>query len=206
MWVGQIRGRWRKQRREAIASRRRAAGVVMARNGSLISEDIEGILRELGERMEALRGSTLLVTGASGFLCSYFVDTVAALNEMGMGQPCRVIAVDNLRTGVPERLAHLEGRKDILFVRQDVIEALELEERVDWIIHGASVASPTFYRRYPLETIDVNVTGTRRMLELARNDGAQSLVYLSTSEIYGDPDPAFIPAPEDYRGDVSCTG
>ncbi len=178
----------------------------MARNGSLISEDIEGILRELGERMEALCGTTLLVTGASGFLCSYFVDTVAALNEMGMGQPCRVIAVDNLRTGVPERLAHLERRKDMLSVRQDVSEPLELEQRVQWIIHGASVASPTFYRRYPLETIDVNVTGTRRMLELARNDGAQSLVYLSTSEIYGDPDPAFIPTPEDYRGYVSCTG
>src|SRR5258708_34974977 len=44
------------------------------------------------------------------------------------------------------------------------------------------------------------------MLELARNDGAQSLVYLSTSEMYGDPDPAFIATPEDYRGYVSCPG
>src|SRR5260370_42166913 len=116
MWVGQIRGRWRKQHREAIAIRRRAAGVVMARNGSLISEDIEGILRELGERMEALCGSTLLVTGASGFLCSYFVDTVAALNEMGMGQPCRVIALGNLRTGVPGRLAECDRRNDSFVV------------------------------------------------------------------------------------------
>src|SRR5258708_15218918 len=117
-----MRGRWRKRHREAIAIRRRAAGGVMARNGSLISEDIEGILRELGERMEALCGSTLLVTGASGFLCSYFVDTVAALNEMGMGQPCRVIAVDNLRTGVPERLARLQAREERLFVGAGVIE------------------------------------------------------------------------------------
>src|SRR5258708_5975079 len=167
----------------------------MTRNESLIFEAIGSILREMGGCMGALVGPTLLVTGANGFLCSYFVDTVAALNEMGMGPPCRVIAVDNLRTGVSERLAHLEGRKDILFVRQDVIEPLELEQRVDWIIHGASVASPTFYRRYPLGTIDLNVTGTRRVLEAARKDGAQSLVYLSTSEIYGDPDPAFIPTP-----------
>jgi UDP-glucuronate decarboxylase len=178
----------------------------MARSGPLISEDIGLILQDLGDRVQVLRGSTLLITGASGFLCSYFVDTVAALNEMGLDPPCHVIAVDNLRTGVPERLAHLDGRKDITFLQHDVTLPLDLGERVDWIIHGASVASPTFYRRFPLETIDVNVTGTRRMLELARRDSIKSLLYLSTSEIYGDPDPASIPTPEDYRGFVSCTG
>ena len=156
--------------------------------------------------MQVLRGATLLVTGASGFLCSYFVDTVAALNEMGLDPPCRVIAADNFRTGVPERLVHLDGRREITLLPHDVTLPLDLDQRVDWIIHGASVASPTFYRRYPLETIDVNVTGTRRMLELARQDGIKSLLYLSTSEIYGDPAPAFIPTPEDYRGYVSCTG
>ena len=44
------------------------------------------------------------------------------------------------------------------------------------------------------------------MLELARRPEARSLVYLSTSEIYGDPDAAHIPTREDYRGFVSCTG
>lgn len=177
-----------------------------ARSTSIIAEDIEGILLELREPLQALRGATLLVTGAGGFLCSYFVETVAALNETGLQPPCRVLAVDNLRTGVSRRFAHLQGRKEFHFLRHDVSLPLDLDQRVDWIIHGASIASPTFYRRYPLETIEVNVAGTRHMLELARQKHARGMLYLSTSEIYGDPDPAFIPTPEDYRGSVSCTG
>jgi UDP-glucuronate decarboxylase len=44
------------------------------------------------------------------------------------------------------------------------------------------------------------------MLDLAQRQGARSILYMSTSEIYGDPDPAFIPTAEDYRGNVSCNG
>ena len=44
------------------------------------------------------------------------------------------------------------------------------------------------------------------MLNLARSAPAKGMLYLSTSEIYGDPDASFIPTPEDYRGYVSCTG
>jgi dTDP-glucose 4,6-dehydratase len=181
-------------------------GTVLAGGRTVIAEDIGWILRNLGDRLRALSGSTLLITGASGFLCSYFVETVAALNDTGLAPPCRVIAVDNLRTSASERLAHLQGSNDISFLWQDVTLPLALDGKVDWIIHGASVASPSFYRRWPLETIDVNVSGTRQVLELARQGGARSMLFLSTSEIYGDPDPAFIPTREDYRGNVSCTG
>jgi dTDP-glucose 4,6-dehydratase/UDP-glucuronate decarboxylase len=180
----------------------------MSRFNSVIQEDIEIILADLGEKLEALAGTTLLVTGGSGFLCSYFLDTVAALNDRGLSPRCRLIAIDNFKTGLPERIAHLSGRPDIQFIQHDVSQPLPYagEMGVDWIIHGAGIASPTFYRRYPLETIDVNVSGTRHMLELARREGVRSMLYFSTSEIYGDPDPQAIPTPEDYRGFVSCVG
>jgi dTDP-glucose 4,6-dehydratase/UDP-glucuronate decarboxylase len=173
---------------------------------SIISEDIERITKDVGGCLEALSGTTLLVTGASGFLCSYFVDVVAALNEKLLEQPCRLIAVDNSRGRFAERFPLLQGREEICFLEKDVTLPLDLDEKVDWIIHGASIASPTFYRRHPLETIDVNVTGTRHMLDSARKDRARGMLFLSTSEIYGDPDPASIPTREDYRGFVSCTG
>lgn len=172
---------------------------------SIVAEDARAILDDLGSATDQLAGTTLLVTGGSGFLCSYFVETVAELNDTGKGPRCRVVVVDNLRTGAASRLAGLAGRDDIRFVQHDVSAPLDLGEPVDWIIHGASIASPTFYRRYPLETIDANVEGTRRVLDLARR-GARSVLYLSTSEVYGDPDPAFIPTPEEYRGNVSCVG
>ncbi len=174
----------------------------------IIREDVQQIAEELGNVLAPLAGTTLLVTGGSGFLCSYLLDAIAYMNDNAWAKtkPCRLISVDNLRSGIAQRVAHLADRPEVRFVHHDVSEPLDLSERVDWIIHGAGIASPTFYRKYPLETIDVNVAGTRRMLELARHTPVRSILYISTSEIYGDPEPRFIPTPEDYRGNVSCTG
>jgi dTDP-glucose 4,6-dehydratase len=173
---------------------------------SRFASDVDGIIQGMQDTLRALSGTTLLVTGASGFLCSYFVEAVAALNDGFLNPPCVLLAVDNFRTGLPERLHELDGRNHIHFLRHDMTLPLRLDRKVDWIIHGASIASPSFYRRYPLETIDVNVTGTRQLLELVRLTPVRGLLDLSTSEIYGDPDPSNIPTPEDYRGNVSCTG
>lgn len=172
----------------------------------IIEHDAQAISQDLASTLQALSGSTLLVTGGSGFLCSYLLETVAYLNDQVFSTPCRLISIDNLRSGISERTAHLVDRPDFRFVNHDVSQPLNLGERVDYIVHGAGIASPTFYRRFPLETIDVNVSGTRHMLDLARKDNARSLLYMSTSEIYGDPDEAHIPTREDYRGNVSCTG
>jgi dTDP-glucose 4,6-dehydratase/UDP-glucuronate decarboxylase len=181
------------------------ANAVAAAN-PVILEDVRAMAEEMGSVLAPLAGTTLLVTGGSGFLCSYLLDAVAYLNDHHFARPCRLISVDNLRSGVADRVAHLVGRPEFRFVAHDISQPLDLEEPVDWIIHGAGIASPTFYRRYPLETVDVNAGGTRRMLDLARQPQVRSILYLSTSEIYGDPDPRFIPTSEDYRGFVSCTG
>ncbi len=179
--------------------------IITPRFGPRIGADVDEIIRRLGGRLEKLSGTTLLVTGASGFLCSYFVETIAGLNESGLRPRCRVLAVDNLKVGPPDRLAHLAGREDVRFIRHDVTRPLDAGA-VDWVIHGASIASPVFYRRFPLETIAANVNGTWQLLESGRRWPLRGMLYLSTSEIYGDPDPAFIPTPEEYRGQVSCTG
>ena len=176
------------------------------RTNSVIQEDVRAVAGELGSALAPLAGTTLLVTGGSGFLCSYLLEVIACLNDTVLEEACRVISVDNLRSGVADRVAHLARRPEFRLLNADVSRPFRPDRRVDWIIHGAGIASPTFYRQYPLETVDVNVTGTRQMLELARNADVRSLLYLSTSEIYGDPDPRFIPTPEDYRGYVSCTG
>jgi UDP-glucuronate decarboxylase len=172
----------------------------------IIRADIRTLAEELRETLAPLAGTTLLVTGGSGFLCSYLLEAISFLNDSVFEQPCRLISVDNLRSGTAARVAHLTDRPEFRFIPHDVSEPLDPGEPVHWIIHGAGIASPTFYRRYPLETVDVNAGGTRRMLELARRDSVRSMLYISTSEIYGDPDPQFIPTPEDYRGNVSCTG
>jgi len=177
----------------------------VSKASSVVHEDARAVVRDLGQALKPLAGSTLLVTGASGFLCSYFLDVVAAANDAGLSPRCSVIGLDNFQSSLPERLDHLRARDDVEFVQHDVRQPYRSRRQADYIVHGASIASPTFYRRFPFETIDVNVNGTRHMLDLART-GTRSLLVISTSEIYGDPDPDHIPTTEEYRGYVSCTG
>ena len=158
----------------------------LAKVTSIIKDDAYSLAGAMSKDLQQLSGTTLLITGAGGFLCSFILDVLAAANERVLDRPCHVLALDNFRSGVPERIEHLENHKDITFIEHDLRMKFVPAQKVDWIIHGASIASPPFYRKFPLETIDVNVTGTRYMLDLCK-DGARSLLYLSTSEIYGDP-------------------
>jgi dTDP-glucose 4,6-dehydratase/UDP-glucuronate decarboxylase len=171
-----------------------------------IEEDLEEILERASAGLQRLEGKTVVVAGGAGFLPSYLVDSLAYANRRQLDTPCRVISIDNLVTGVAGRLDHLRNRDDVALLNQDIVEGVSIDEEVDYIVHAASIASPTWYRQYPLETIDVNVAGTRHMLDLAREHGVEGLLYLSSSEIYGDPPPERVPTAEDYWGHVSSTG
>jgi len=170
-----------------------------------IRDDAALVAAEMETDLAAFADATVLVTGAAGFLLSHLVDVLAAWNRSA-SRPCRVLALDSFQTGVPDRVRHLDRTDGIDWIRHDVARAFTPDAPVSWILHGASIASPTFYRRHPLETIDANVGGTRQMLELARTQPLQGFLHLSSSEVYGDPAPDAVPTPETYAGHVSFTG
>jgi UDP-glucuronate decarboxylase len=181
----------------------------------LMTPVIESDVKEISERAATdlawFDGKTVLITGGAGFLLSYLVDVLARRATAREGAGPRVLVIDNFITGVPDRLKHLQGHPAVKLITGDVSKALELPEPCDVIIHGASIASPLTYRTYPLRTAEVNALGTHHLLHAARAQAERTrpvsaFVLLSTSEIYGDPDPAHIPTKETYRGFVSCTG
>lgn len=176
------------------------------RMAPIVLDDCKIIVEDTAPAFQALAGKRVLITGASGFLMSYLVDVMAAWNALGRGDPVKVVALDNLKTGRSERLEHLAADRNFEFVQHDVTVPFNHGGRVDYIVHGASIASPMVYRKFPLETIDANVGGTRNMLELACKNNVAGMLVMSSSEIYGDPDPAFIPTPEGYAGNVMCMG
>lgn len=172
----------------------------------VVGQDLEEIVDRAAPALRHLAGRTVLVAGAAGFLPSYVVDALAYANRTLLEQPCRILCLDNLATGTPQRLAHLASNPNVVVSHQDLARECTVDEPVDYVLHGASIASPTWYRRYPLETIDVNVSGTRRLLDAAVAHEVRGFLYLSSSEVYGDPPSDRIPTPEDYWGNVSCTG
>lgn len=176
----------------------------MKRN--IVKEDIRLIAQALREDRKKLEGKTLLISGGAGFIGSYILATIHELNNKYFSKPCRVISIDNFITGRKRRIVEEIKSDNFTFIEADVTKPLNTKERVDYIIHAAGLASPVYYQKYPLETIESAIYGVRNLLDLGKKKNIKSFLYFSSSEIYGDPDPNFIPTPETYRGNVSAIG
>ncbi|MFE1244719.1 UDP-glucuronic acid decarboxylase family protein [Fictibacillus sp. NPDC058756] len=142
----------------------------------------------------------IVITGVAGFLGSHLAKELLA-------QKNKVIGLDNFSTGKEQNLLSFSSNPDFTFIDIDVSMeiVMDLEELkdIDEIYHLASPASPTFYQKSPFDTIAVNTIGTKNMLDIAKRNRAK-LVYLSTSEVYGDPE--IHPQHEEYRGCVNTWG
>lgn len=180
---------------------------LMDEGHEVVTEDAAHSAAALGDVADELAGRTVLLAGGAGFLGSAMLDTLQHLNSLRNRKPIRILVADNYVTGVPARIERHAGDPNVSIINTDISRDFDVPEPFEFAIHAASIASPIIYRARPLQTVDVNVWGLRRMLELSRRQpDFQSFLFFSTSEIYGDPDPASIPTPEDYRGFVSCTG
>lgn len=175
----------------------------------VVQRDIERIYDGLTEKeRKKFQGSTILFTGGAGFLGFYFTSFFAYYREkLGIK---KIICLDNFQVGSPRWLrdfAEMGSVESYKFnIIADDIESIPDAENVDYVYHMASVASPVFYRKYPIETLDANVWGLRRLLDFYCDKPIKGLVFYSSSEIYGDPVPESIPTPETYRGNVDCQG
>ena len=138
-----------------------------------------------------------VVTGGAGFLGSHLTDRLLAEGH-------RVIAIDNLITGNMANVGHLAGNPDFHFIKHNVSNFIFLpEEKVDYVFHFASPASPIDYLELPIPTLKVGALGTHNTLGLAKDKKA-TFILASTSECYGDP--LVHPQKEDYWGNVNPIG
>lgn len=166
-------------------------------------EDIDTILERLKEPAEVFQGKTILITGAYGFLGSVFRTIFNEMNKHQFDVPCKIIAIDNLITNSIKLEDTVTDNQ--VFINHDMRNQLSLDCDLDFVIHCAGIASPFYYKKFPLETIEVATLGTKNVLEICRSHNAKAL-YFSSSEIYGDPDPNNIPTKESYKGNVACLG
>lgn len=162
----------------------------------IVEEDLESLKKHVGAVGAGLKDKTVLVTGGAGFLGSWICDAINAFDG-------RIICVDNLSSGSEKNIAHLMGRRNFQLVKADV-QTFSVDEKIDYIFHMACIASPPLYQKYPIETLDTSVLGTRNVLEIAKRADVEGVVFTSTSEVYGDT--TVIPTSEDYWGNVNPVG
>jgi UDP-glucuronate decarboxylase len=185
----------------------------MTNASSAVEADLDYIASQLQQEFVSMAGCHLLITGGAGFLGYYLVQAVLHWNEKhANGSPIRVTVYDNFMRGRPRWLSDLERNPNLTVRVHDMTKPLPADiEEFQYIIHAASIASPHYYRKFPIETMDANINGLRALLDYIRatidaGKPFHGFMFYSTSEIYGDPTPENVPTSEEYRGNVSCTG
>ncbi|MCR4691758.1 MAG: NAD-dependent epimerase/dehydratase family protein [Lachnospiraceae bacterium] len=138
---------------------------------------------------ELMKGSSVLITGATGLVGSMLLRTFAYINrEKALGM--KILPLVRNEEKAKQLFGALLDRDDICLVVRDLSEKITLQGSADFIIHCASVtASKTFVTR-PVETIDLAIRGTENMLDLAREKKSKSMVYISSMEAFGITDPS----------------
>ncbi|HEY6972787.1 MAG TPA: SDR family oxidoreductase [Nitrospiraceae bacterium] len=123
---------------------------------------------------------TYLVTGGAGFIGSHVAEVLVKRGES-------VKVLDNFFTGKRENLASIDGAFE--FIEGDVRDAAlcqEILEGVDAVVHLAALHEVVRSVECPMETHDVNVTGTLNLLLGAHQAGVKKFVFASSSAVYGE--------------------
>lgn len=148
----------------------------------VLREDLEEIIEE-NITWEKLKGKTVLITGASGMIGTYMLQTLTMLNDR-FEYGIKIIAVLRNPSKLPEEV---RNREDVEIVIHDVTQSFNVTEDVNYIIHAASPASPLIMQDQPVETIAANTLGTFNTLTLAKEKNAEGYMFISSREIYGQP-------------------
>ncbi len=138
----------------------------------------------------------ILITGGAGFIGSHLAERLIADGN-------KVIVLDNLVTGSADNIKHLLDSPNFKFINHNVSEYIDITERLDWVMHFASPASPMDFEKLAIPILKVGSLGTHNALGLALEKKAKFFL-ASTSEVYGDPE--IHPQPETYYGHVNPIG
>jgi len=149
----------------------------------VVSDDITRIIDNVSV-LERLRGKSILVTGAAGFIAAYMVEVCLALNERRPEFGLKLVGVVRNRVRAELRFRSYLSRPDFELIEADASGYVP-DRPFDFIIHAASQASPKYYGIDPVGTIAPNVLGTASLLEHCRIHPIEGILFFSSGEVYG---------------------
>ncbi len=161
--------------------------------------DIETALDSVID-IEKLKGSAVLITGASGLIGSFIVDMLLCFNKKE-NAGIKIYAAGRNIKRLAERFEAVKTQQ-LNFIEHDVNNKPDFDFKVDYIIHAASPAYPAAFVTDPVGTILSNVLGAQYLLEYAKNTGVKRFLFVSSGEVYGQCQEGIKAFEESYSGYV----
>lgn len=147
--------------------------------------DIDKVINVIPE-IDELAGKSVMITGAAGLICSSVVDILFRYNDTH-NEKIRIIAAGRWIEEMELRFHDMIKRDDFHFVAYDAAKTdNSIEKHADYLIHGASNAFPGLIMREPVETMLSNFIGMKGLLDYVKREGTERILYVSSSEIYGE--------------------
>ncbi len=166
---------------------------------SLLAEDVEHILAHTAGLWEELRGKSVFLTGGTGFVGTWLVESFAAANERFHLRASAVLLTRNpdaFRCKAP----HLVDHSSVRMLEGDVVSFDFPAGAFPFVIHAATERYHEPTPDCPISTFERDIAGTRRVLEFARTHGTKRLLFTSSGAIYGPQPPDLTYISEPYTG------
>ena len=162
-------------------------------------EDLDLVLSLTTEFWSRFRGTRLFVTGGTGFVGGWLLEVVVHANEV-LGSGIEVVVLTRSPDRATDRSPHVFGAPDVKLVAGDVTSFDMNLGKIDLCIHAATDAADSAGAADEVRVLDVAVTGTRRVLDLAAASGASRFLVISSGAVYGKQPPTLARIPEDFPG------
>lgn len=163
--------------------------VILIYDCNLWLNDIDEVLEKIFD-IKRLAGKSVLITGCTGLICSAVVDMLIRFNEKyddKYKSPVTILAAGRAESKVRQRFGHYLDKKYFRYIKYDANKnVFNLDTAVDYIIHGASNAYPYMIFKEPVETMMSNFIGMKALLDYAKNKSVNCVLYISSSEVYGE--------------------
>lgn len=148
-------------------------------------EDVDKVIEYI-PNIEKLFGSSVLITGATGMVCSCVAEVLLRLNMNNAR--IKLYLAGRSKKNMVERFYMFQEDRDYYFVGYDATKDMHINVKPDYIIHGAGNANPAIYTKQPVETMLSNIVGLNSLLRSAVEKGVKRILYISSSEVYGNKD------------------